>query len=306
MHPTLRHLLDHAPVLSDGAWGTQMQARGLPVGASPDAWNLERADQVEAVARAYVKAGSQVILTNTFGASSVSLARHDLADKAAAINRAGAQISKRAAGDRAVVFGSIGPCGKLLMMDEISVEEMTQSFDEQARALAEGGVDGVLIETMSDLDEARIALAAAKATGLPVIVSMTYSAGKNHDRTVMGVTPEQAVAALEDAGADAVGANCGLGIADYVPICRRLHAATSLPIWIKPNAGMPELVDGEARYATTAAEFAIHAAALVEAGASFVGGCCGSTPEFTVALAEALHAQSPSPAGSSPSKEEQP
>lgn len=303
MHPTLRHLLAHGTVLSDGAWGTQMQARGLPVGASPDAWNLERPDQVEAVARAYVDAGSQVILTNTFGASSVSLARHGLAEQAAAINRAGAQISKRAAGDRAFVFGSIGPCGKLLMMDEISVDALAQSFDEQARALAEGGVDGLLVETMSDLDEARVALAAAKATGLPVIVSMTYSAGKEHDRTVMGVTPEQAVATLEAAGADAVGANCGLGIADYVPICRRLHAATALPIWIKPNAGMPELVDGEARYTTTAADFAAHAPALVAAGASFLGGCCGSTPDFIVALGRALDAQ-PMPSGGRPADKE--
>ncbi len=288
MHPTIRQLIAAAPLLSDGAWGTQMQALGLPVGACPDAWNLTQPEKVEAVARAYVAAGSKIILTNTFGASRVALVRHGLADQAAAINRAGAEISKRAAGTQALVFGSIGPSGKILMMGEISPEELASAFAEQAQALAEGGADGLLVETMSDLDEARLALAAAKATGLPVIVSMTFSAGKAHDRTVMGVTPEQAAAALTEAGADAIGANCGLGIADYVPICERLHAATPLPIWIKPNAGMPVLVDGQTQYTTTAAEFAVHLPALLAAGATFVGGCCGSTPEFVAVLAQEL------------------
>jgi methionine synthase I (cobalamin-dependent) len=291
MHPTLRQLIASAPILSDGAWGTQMQARGLPVGACPDAWNLTHPEQVEAVARAYVAAGSKVILTNTFGASRVALARHNLSDQAAAINRAGAEISKRAAGDQALVFGSMGPAGKMLMMDEISPEELAAAFAEQAQALAAGGADGLLVETMSDLEEAKIALAAAKTTGLPVVVSMTFSAGKAHDRTVMGVTPERAAAELGAAGADAIGANCGLGIADYVPICERLYAATSLPIWIKPNAGMPVLVDGQAQYATTPAEFAAHLPALVQAGATFVGGCCGSTPEFVRVLAQTLDAE---------------
>jgi methionine synthase I (cobalamin-dependent) len=288
MHPTIRQLIADAPLLSDGAWGTQMQALGLPIGASPDAWNLTQPDKVETVARAYVTAGSKVILTNTFGASRIALVRHGLDDQAAAINRAGAEISKRAAGDQAVVFGSIGPSGKLLMMDEISADALSAAFVEQAQALAAGGADGILVETMSDLDEARIALAAAKATGLPVIVSMTYSVGKALDRTVMGVTPEQAAAALTEAGADAIGANCGLGIAETVPICARLHAATSLPIWIKPNAGMPVLVAGQAQYSTGAEEFAAHLPALLAAGATFVGGCCGSTPDFVRVLAQAL------------------
>jgi 5-methyltetrahydrofolate--homocysteine methyltransferase len=288
MHPMIHQLMADAPLLSDGAWGTQMQALGLPVGACPDAWNLTQPDKVEAVARAYVAAGSKIILTNTFGASRVALARHGLADEAAAINRAGAEISKRAAGTQALVFGSIGPSGKMLMMDEITPEELASAFVEQAQALAAGGVDGLLVETMSDLAEARLALAAAKATGLPVIVSMTFSAGKTHDRTVMGVTPEQAAVALTEAGADAIGANCGLGIADYVPICERLHAATPLPIWIKPNAGMPVLVAGQTQYTTTAEEFAAYLPALLAAGATFVGGCCGSTPDFVRVLAHAL------------------
>lgn len=284
MHPLMAQLAASAPVVTDGAWGTQLQARGLPIGACPDGWNLTHPEQVAAVAQAYVDAGSRIILTNTFGASSVNLARHDLGDQAAAINRAGAALSKAAAGDRALVFGSIGPSGKMLMMGEVTAEALAASFGEQATALAAGGADGIVVETMSDLDEALLALAAAKATGLPVVVSMTFSAGKAKDRTVMGVKPEQAAAALTEAGADAIGANCGLGIEDYVPICARLHAATDLPIWIKPNAGLPVLVDGVAQYNTGAAEFVGHVPALIQAGATFIGGCCGSTPEFITAL----------------------
>lgn len=293
MHPLMARLAATAPVITDGAWGTQLQARGLPIGACPDSWNLTHSEQVRAVAAAYVDAGSRVILTNTFGASRINLARHGLADQAAAINHAGAALSKAAAGDQALVFASIGPSGKMLMLGEVSAEELAAAFAEQAVALAAGGADGIVIETMSDLDEALIALHAAKATGLPVVVSMTYSAGKAKDRTVMGVTPERAATALGEAGADAVGANCGLGIEEYVPICARLHAASSLPIWIKPNAGLPVLVDGVAQYSTGATEFVAHAPALLRAGASFIGGCCGSTPEFIRALVGAVAADAP-------------
>ncbi len=298
MHPLMARLAATAPVITDGAWGTQLQARGLPIGACPDAWNLTHPEQVQAVAAAYVAAGSRIILTNTFGATRINLARHGLADQAVAINRAGAELSKAAAGDQALVFASIGPSGKMLMLGETSAEELAAAFAEQATALAAGGADGIVVETMSDLDEARLALAAAKATGLPVVVSMTFSAGKAKDRTVMGVTPEQAAVALEEAGADAVGANCGLGIEEVVPICARLHAASALPIWIKPNAGLPVLVDGVARYNTGAAEFVAHVPALLAAGASFIGGCCGSTPDFIRALAATVATGAPQEAPS--------
>ncbi|MCS7061213.1 MAG: homocysteine S-methyltransferase family protein, partial [Anaerolineae bacterium] len=240
------------------------------------------------VARAYVEAGSQIILTNTFGANRITLERHGLADQAAAINRAGAEISKRAAGDRAKVFASIGPSGKMLMMGEVSADELRAAFDEQAQALAAGGADGLVIETMSDLTEITIALGAAQATGLPVVASMTFDSGKNKDRTLMGVTPEEAAEALTEAGADVIGANCGQGIEGYLAICRRLRAATSLPLWIKPNAGLPEMINGQVVYRTTAQEFASYAPAMREAGATFLGGCCGSNPDFIRALAEAL------------------
>jgi len=280
----VERLLEHGPVVTDGALGTQLQARGLAPGECPDAWNLTHPDEVEQVAGAYVNAGSQVILTNTFGANSVSLARHGLAAKAAEINRAGVAISKRAAGSKAYVFASIGPSGKMLISGEVSEEELSVSFSQQAQALKEGGADGLVIETMSDLAEAKIAVAAAKQTGLPVVACMVFDSGKNKDRTMMGQTPEQAAAELTEAGADVVGANCGVGIEAYVPICARLKASTSKPVWIKPNAGLPEVVGGRTTWKSCPEEFAAFAPALVDAGASFLGGCCGTRPEFIAAM----------------------
>jgi 5-methyltetrahydrofolate--homocysteine methyltransferase len=282
----IEQLAARSPVVTDGAWGTQLQARGLQPGECPDAWNLLAAERVEAVARAYVEAGSQVILTNTFRANRLTLAGHGLAEKTAEINRAGAAISRRAAEGRARVFASIGPSGKLLMTGETTEAELRAAFAEQAQALAEGGAEAILIETMSDLAEARLALEAARETGLAVVVSMVFDSGRNKDRTMMGATPEQAARELTEAGADAVGANCGSGIAAYIPICRRLRAATDRPLWIKPNAGLPELIEGRTVYRTTPEEFASYVPALIEAGASFIGGCCGTGPEFIRKIVE--------------------
>ncbi|MGA2327928.1 MAG: homocysteine S-methyltransferase family protein [Bryobacteraceae bacterium] len=284
----IEQLIAGGPVVTDGAWGTQLYARGLDPGDVPDSWNLSHPDRVEEVGRAYVEAGSQVILTNTLRANRVTLAAYGLAEKTVEINRAGAAISRRAAEGRARVFASIGPSGRLLVMGEVTEDELFEAFREQAEALAEGGADALLIETMTDLTEASIAIRAAEETDLPVAASMVFDSGKEKDRTMMGTTPERAAAALESAGADVVGANCGVGIAGYVGVCRRMHAATSLPIWIKANAGLPEFVDGRTTYRMTAAEFASYVPALLEAGASFIGGCCGTGPEFVRAIAQAL------------------
>jgi methionine synthase I (cobalamin-dependent) len=269
-------------LITDGAWGTELQARGLDPGAAPDTWNLTHPERVEAVARAYVEAGSQVILTNTFRANAVAM-EGDLE----AINRAGVEISKRAAAGRALVFASIGPTGKMLMAGEIGPEQAQAAFAAQAAALAAAGADALLVETMSDIEEARLAVAAAKSTGLPVIASFAFDSGKNKDRTMMGATPEAVAAAMVDAGADAVGANCGVGVEHAAIVCRRLRAACDLPIWIKPNAGLPKMEGTAIRYDTSADFFASHYAALREAGASFLGGCCGSTPDFIRALVNA-------------------
>src|SRR5271157_1482365 len=275
-------------LITDGAWGTELQARGLPPGTMPDTWNLAHPERVEAVARAYVEAGSQVILTNTFRANAIAM--HGCAeDDLDAINRAGVSLSRHAAGE-ALVFASIGPTGKMLLSGKISSEQFAAAFAAQARSLAAAGADALLVETMSDIEEARLAVDAARRTGLPVVVSFAFDSGKNKDRTMMGATPEAVAVAMAEAGADAVGANCGVGVEKAVSICQRLRAASDLPIWIKPNAGLPTIEGSAIRYGASAQFFASHFVALREAGASFLGGCCGSTPEFIRALVSARRA----------------
>jgi 5-methyltetrahydrofolate--homocysteine methyltransferase len=288
MHPVIEKLIAAGPVVTDGAWGTQLQARGLAIGEFPDAWNLTHPERVSEVARAYVNAGSRVILTNTFGANRIRLAENSLADHVVEINRRGVEISRAAAGGKAAVFASIGPVGHLLLSGEITPAEIQSAFEEQASALAQGGADALVVETMSDLEEAKLAVAAARTTGLPVIACMVFDSGKNLDRTMMGTTPEQAAQALTAAGAEVIGANCGQGIGGFLPICQRLRVATDRPIWMKPNAGLPQLVDGRAVYAGTPEDFAGQVTALIEAGANFIGGCCGTRPEFISAICHRL------------------
>lgn len=284
MNAFLEKLLAEQPVITDGAWGTQIQNLGLEPGGCPDAWNLENPSAIEQVAKSYVDAGSRIILTNTFGANRVALERFGLADQTVAINRAGAEISRKVVLDKAYVFGSIGPSGKLLFTGEIGEKELSAAFEEQALALAEGGVHGIVIETISELDEAKLALKAARKTGLPVVVSMVYDSGREYDRTMMGATPEVVVEELVDAGADVIGANCGMGIELVEPVCRRLRASTNLPIWIKPNAGLPEFIAGKVVYNITPEQFAERAVRIREAGAHFIGGCCGTSPDFIRAM----------------------
>ncbi len=280
----LGEFLKRAPVITDGAWGTQLQAAGLQPGECPDGWNLSRPEEVERVARSYVEAGSAVILTNTFRSNKVGLAAYGLADQVVELNQAGTEVSRRAAEGRALVFASMGPTGKMIVAGELDRQTALEAFTVQARVLADAGADGIVIETMTDLSEALIALEAAKSTNLPVAVSLVFDSGKKKDRTMAGDTPEQAAAALVSAGADIVGANCGLGIEGFVLICRRMRAVTDAPIWIKPNAGLPVVEDGRMVYKTTPDEFASQARLIVEAGASFIGGCCGTAPEFIRAL----------------------
>jgi methionine synthase I (cobalamin-dependent) len=288
MHPAIKQLLAYGIITTDGAWGTQLQARGLAIGEFPDAWNLSYPDRVAEVAQAYIDAGSRIILTNTFGSNRLRLREAHLEEKVDELNRRGVEISKRAAGQRALVFASIGPSGKMLLTGETTSDELREAFEEQACALASAGADALVVETMADLNEAVAAVSAAKSTGLPVVACMVFDSGKNKDRTMMGTTPEQAAGALTRAGADVIGANCGQGIAGFVAICERLHAATDRPIWIKANAGLPQIVDDRAVYSTTPAEFAGFVPQLIAAGASFIGGCCGTNPQFIRAVSHSI------------------
>ncbi len=284
----IRRLVAQRPVMTDGAWGTELMAQGLGAGDCPDAWNVQFPDRVLALGRTYVEAGSRVILTNTFGANRIALARHGLADRTREINQAGVELSKRAADGHAAVFATIGPSGKLLGLGEVTEAELQEAFAEQAEVSATAGAEALVIETMSDLDEAKVAVSAARSTGLPVVACMAFDSGKTRTQTMMGTPAEAAAKALAEAGADVIGANCGQGIENYLQIYKMLAAGTDRPIWLKPNAGEPRLAGDRTVYQKTPEEFAQAAVSLAEAGAAFIGGCCGTTPAFIRALARLL------------------
>ena len=284
-----KNLLEKKKILiADGGWGTELFKHGLSAGDTPEAWNMDYPDGVRAVAISYVRAGADIILTNTFGGNPLKLTKVGLGPKTAEINRLGAKISKVAAAESALVFGSIGPTGELMKPLGTATEpEMVKCFLEQAEALVSGGVDGIVIETMTDLAEALAALRAAReSTSLPVVLSMTFDKKQRGYATMMGVRPEQAAGELERAGADIIGANCGAGMDDMIEVARLMRLATSLPIWCKPNAGLPEFIDGNTTYRETPEKMASQLRAIVEAGARIVGGCCGTTPAHIHALVQ--------------------
>lgn len=275
--------------VTDGAWGTELQNRGLPAGSPPELWNVEAPPTVRAVAQSYVEAGSEVILTNTFGGNRLVLSSHGLDGRAAELSEAGAAISRLAAGNDAKVFASMGPTGKIVMMGEVSAEAVTSAFAEQAAALARGGADAIVLETFNELAEIKLAMAAVRnACDLPVVASMTFASGPEGTNTMMGDSPADLAAAAEAAGVDAVGANCGTGPDNYVKVAALLRQATALPVWIKANAGLPRVVGGRTTFPMGPDEFASFVGALAGSGANFIGGCCGTTPEHLRAIRAAV------------------
>ncbi len=276
-------------IIADGGWGTELQKMGLGSGSSPDSWNLLFPERVAEVARSFVEAGAMVILTNTLGSNKFILARYGLEGRVTEINLRGAQISREAAGSKRLVFGSMGPTGKMLVAGDAPEDEIYESYRVQSESLWHGGVDAILIETMVDTEEMRIAgRAAGDATPLPVVMSMTFGFGKGKMQTMMGVTPEQAVAEMEGSGAWMVGANCGSGPEGYVGICRRMRAVTSKPLWMKANAGMPRMQGDSLVFPQDPETFAGFAAQLRDAGANVIGGCCGTSPAHIRSLAARL------------------
>ncbi len=279
------------PLCIDGAWGTELMKLGGSPGELRDLWNLSAPDKVFRVARSYVEAGARIILTNTFSANRVVLEAHGVAGKLAEVNRAGAEISRCAAGDHAYVFASIGPTGKMISMGDLDPGKAREVFAEQAAALAAGGADAICIETQSDLEEARAALRGClEACSLPVGVTFTFDSGRDRDRTMMGVTVEQAWRLARDEGAAFTGANCGVGIENALPLAGRFIACGGdLPIWIKANAGRPEPgPDGRPVFRGAPEAFAEAAGPLLDLGVRFIGGCCGSTPDHVRAVAAAM------------------
>ena len=295
MKKPLLEVIQERPLLSDGAMGTQLMLAGLEQGGCGEHWNLTQPERVLAIQRRYVEAGSDILLTNTFGGSRIMLNRHGLRDAAGEINRAAVDVARQAFGARdGYVFGDIGPFGGLMEpYGEFTEAEVRAAFDEQARALVGAGVDAIIVETQTSLEELGLGMAAARDAGARCIIgSMAYDVTLDGStfRTMMGVDPERAAEFMEENGAHIVALNCGTGM-DMVRAAEavaRYRAVTSLPIMAQPNAGQPRLVDMRIVYDETPEQMVQGVAGLLEAGASIIGGCCGSTPDHIRAFRSAL------------------
>ncbi|MEA2062869.1 MAG: homocysteine S-methyltransferase family protein [Gemmatimonadota bacterium] len=281
-------------LLLDSAMGTMLQQKGLDSGnEAGELWNTDRnnSNKVRQVHRANVEAGSDLILTNTFGANRFKLEHYGAAKQAGEICAAAARLAREAAEPETYIAGDIGPTGEILEQwgGSRPAGEIRSGFEEQVAGLLEGEVDLFILETFMDIEELKLALEAVRAaSSLPVIASMTFQEQTGELRTMWGLSPDQAARGLTEAGVDIVGANCGLGSSEMVKVVGRMAEGTRLPLCAQPNAGLPEVVDGRTIYRETPEQMAEKALFLAEAGARIVGGCCGSTPEFIAAAKEKL------------------
>jgi 5-methyltetrahydrofolate--homocysteine methyltransferase len=276
----------HTPILLDGAMGTELDKRGLMGRGTA---NMEAPEVVADVHRAYIACGCDAVITNTLTMNRLYLETHDVEVPVREVNLAGARIAREAAGDKVCVLGDMCSTGQLMEpYGDYTEAQFYETFREQAMLLAEGGVDALIIETMFDLNEAAVAVRACKEnTALPVIVSMAFATEANGGRTMMGQSAEECAVQLTDAGADAVGANCGdLGPFEMAHIIAIMRSATTVPIIAEPNAGKPKLVGGETVFDMGPEDFALGAQECIRAGAQLIGGCCGTSPEHIRALAE--------------------
>ena len=297
MEHTFIELIRSEYCVLDGGMGTVLQEKGLTNQELTEEWNITHPDRVREVHLDYLRAGAQVLTTNTFGGSPLKLGMRDRAHQAEELNRAGAGVAREAlrlyrestgdAGPR-FVAGSVGPSGKLLGM-EVRPEEAAGSFRRQGEVLAEAGVDLFIVETMMDLNEAALAVRTLKrVAGMPVVASMVFGKTKKGEfRTLFGNGVPDSVSELVDAGADAVGVNCGL-VGEYVQVVSRMREHTDLPLVLYPNAGVPRVRKGETYYEVTAEDLISHLDSELEAGATMLGGCCGTTPEYIRLLAGRL------------------
>ena len=289
--PTISETVCSGKVLiSDGAWGTFLQNKGLQPGECPELWAVERPADVKEIAESYFAAGADMVESDTFGGTSFKLEHFGLTDRVAEISEAAARLSAEAAaeagGDKWVI-ASVGPTGKMLLMGDVTEEELYASFKEQVVALEKGGADAICIETMSDIAEATLAVKAVKEnTACEAIATFTFEKTLQGDyRTMMGVAPEQAAEAMLAAGADIIGTNCGNGIERMIDIVQVMrNAAPETPILVHANAGLPTNVNGADVFPETPADMAAQVGGLVAAGANIIGGCCGTTPDHIKAM----------------------
>lgn len=295
MRKKLLDAITDRPLLGDGAMGTQLMIAGLEQGNSGEAWNLRHAERVLAIQRRYVDAGSDCLLTNTFGGSRIMLNRHSIGDEVAAVNAAGVAIAREAFGGRdGYVIGDIGPFGGLMEpYGEFTEAQVLDAFREQAKALVDAGADALIIETQTSLEELRLGLMAARESGAACVIgSMAYDVTLDGStfRTMMGVDPERAAAFMQEHGADMVALNCGTGMdmERARQAVMRYAQITDLPVMAQPNAGQPKLVEMKVVYDETPAQMVTGVVPLLEAGVSIVGGCCGSTPDHIRAFRDAM------------------
>jgi len=278
-------------ILADGAIGSLLMARGLARGAAPESFNLSQPQLLEEIARLYLDAGAEIIQTNTFGASPLKLASYALADKTTAINQSAVAAVRRAVGERAYVSASCGPSGRILKpFGDTEAEEMYVSFRTQMQAVIGAGADIVCIETMSDINEARLAVRAARSvsTTIPLMATMTFEATPRGFFTIMGVSIAAACSELEKAGADLIGSNCGNGSLQMIAIAIEFNKFSKLPLVIQANAGVPELRQGRVHYPETPEMMAEMSKELLAAGVAVLGGCCGTTPDHIRAMRPVL------------------
>lgn len=288
-----RALLDEGgPILADGAMGTMLFANGLQFGDPPELWNLAHPDVVRRIHRGYLEAGSRIVMTNTFGGNRLRLGMHGNQERVDELNRTAAILLRAevtAAGGTALVAGDIGPSGEIIApLGTLDYEEAVEVFAEQAASLVAGGVDLIWVETMSDLNEIKAAIQGVRrvAPGIALVATMTFD---TRGHTMMGVSPEDAVAHLVAWGADAIGGNCGNGPDELIPVVVKMQSADPGVVLVaKSNAGMPELVDMQAVYRASPAVMAGTALEMRDAGARIIGGCCGSTPDHLRAMSAAL------------------
>jgi 5-methyltetrahydrofolate--homocysteine methyltransferase len=289
----LLELASARTVVGDGAMGTELQRAGLPLGQGGDGWTVAHPERVRAIHQAYIAAGCDAVISNSFGANRWMLARSGLEHQVEGLNRAAAALARQAAGSAVCVLGDIGPCGLLHHpLGEVPADELLAGFHVQARALLEGGADGVIIETMSAIEELTVAIRAARAAGAPfVVASMAFDRlPDGRIATMRGVTPEQAAAVSVAEGADIVGANCGTNMdaTDFVAVVNAFRRIAGCPLMVQANAGSPHLEGGRVTYRLRPDAFAAGMAEVVAAGAAIVGGCCGTTPQHIRALARQL------------------
>lgn len=287
-----KHLIDRLDageiLIADGSTGATLMAAGLPAGTPPELWNVENTEQILSLHKAFLDAGSQIILTNTFGGTRIKLEKAGLGERTIELNRHAAKLAREAAGDQAYVAGDLGPTGELMApLGKLTFERALETFTEQARVLADEGVDLLWVETMTDLNEARAAVMGAKKAGdLPIFCSLSFGP---KGRTIMGVRAGQAAKELWDLGLTAVGANCGEGIPPVLEALKQMQEVLpGAPLIAKPNAGLPRLVDGKTVYSMTPQDFSAHTPEFVALGAKIIGGCCGSTHEHVAAVAAAV------------------